>query len=116
MRAKYYPIVVKIDDRQFYIEDVRAWVNGDFSSITGLEKQVLVVLAQAALAWAENWEREHKDDLIAAHPDVATITGLHLEFRDVREKAAELAFLAGVAVRTIEEAASRIRSHDHDNY
>lgn len=84
MEAKYYPIVVKIDDRQFLIEDVRAWANGDLSGIRGLEHQVLTVLAQSALAWVEKWEKEEKDDLVAAF-DVATVTGLHLEYRDLRE-------------------------------
>lgn len=83
---KYYPIVVKIDDdHQFFIEDVREWASGNVSSAEGLKSQLIVSFAQFALSWVENWEKENKDDLIAAY-DVDTVTGLHLEYRDLREK------------------------------
>lgn len=81
--CQYIPIEVRIDDRRFFIEDVRRWASGDISDLEDLKDQLIVLFAQLALAWVENWEKEYKNDLVEAF-DIDTVTGLHLEWRDTR--------------------------------
>jgi len=58
--AKYYPILFQIGEQDervtYYLEDLRAWADGDVSSIDGMEHQVIMGLAQAVLNYTERAE------------------------------------------------------------
>lgn len=55
--AKYYPILFQITEQDkratYYLEDLRAWADGDVSGIAGMERHVIMGLAQAVLRYTE---------------------------------------------------------------
>jgi len=59
---KYYPVLFRIVDtvqdkcETYYVEDLRAWASGDISSMAGMEGHVIMLLAQALLAYVERRE------------------------------------------------------------
>lgn len=56
----YCPISFQIAEQNkrvtYYLEDLRAWANGDLSDIAGVEHQVIIGLAQAVLSYTERME------------------------------------------------------------
>lgn len=52
---KYYPVLFQIVDTvqdkrvTYYLEDIRAWADGDIGGIAGMERHVIMGLAQGML-------------------------------------------------------------------
>lgn len=60
--AKYYPVLFQITDTEqdkqatYYLEDLRAWADGDVSGIAGMERHVIMGLAQAVISYTARGE------------------------------------------------------------
>lgn len=60
--AKYYPVLFQISDTvqgkraTYYLEDLRAWADGDIGGIAGMELEVIMGLAQAVTSYTERME------------------------------------------------------------